>query len=115
MTINLGDNLVRNDVFKHFSVINDSNSEEIKKICESILEIRKISIEAKAKLQKLEKESDNNILPTKINNLFTEVDKLRALIEENFNGLDAVDDENMGNIVRNLSLNMKLMNDKVNK
>ena len=115
MNRNLSDNLLRNDVFKILSTKNDMNRDEIKKILNSMLEIKKISFESKEKLDKISEDDELDVLEKKVETLNKELDKLKSLYELNFSGLDQNDDENMGNIVKNLTNNNKILNERVEK
>lgn len=94
---------------------NESNSEEIKRIYESLLEIRRNTIENKEKIEKIAKDSNNDHLRKRINDLYLEVEKLGNVIDENLKE-EANDDGSIGNIkefVKNISCNLKILTEIV--
>ena len=95
---------------------NDKSSEEIVKIFESLVELRKISIENKELIDKNFDEKEKVNILSKLNSLDNEVENLKVFAErkiktEEENQGDSL--ENLMDYVRNLSGNFKVIEEKV--
>ncbi len=91
-------------------------SGEIRKIFESIVELRKISIENKDMIDKNYNEKEKLNIINKLNNLDHEVDNLKVFAErkvktEEENQMESL--ENLKDFVKNLSGNFKVNEEKV--
>jgi len=112
----LNDSLINNDVYKNLIEKNDKSSEEIVKIFESLVELRKISIENKELIDKNFNEKEKENIISKLNSLDNEVENLKVFAErkiktEEENQGDSL--ENLMEYVRNLSGSFKVIEEKV--
>lgn len=117
----LFEHLEKNEGLKNLFSKTDNNAEEIQKLYESVLEIRRITIDEKAAVPITEKEKRDMII--RLSDLELHLKHLRNQFDENIKGLETNDnaDENekdtqpasIRDYIRHVAGNLKVLGEKV--
>ena len=110
--------LMKNESFTSLLEAKENNVEEVKKMWDILVEIRKMTIENKEKIDKNSDKTENEKMITKLSSLTSEVESLKLFAEKMIKTEEDNQDETVGNLkdfVKNLNGNLKVIEDKVEK
>lgn len=108
--------LQKSEIIKTFITKTDTNSDEISKLYESLVEVRRIIIEGGSIITEKEKKD----MMLKLTDLDLQLKRLRTQFDENIKGVEENPDQedkdqpaSIRDYIRHLAGNMKVMGDKV--